>query len=169
MLDLLDANVLIDADRDYYPTDRVPEFWDWLRFQGASGLVKIPEDMYEEVTQGTGGVADWLRQRDVKQALLLTEEVDPALVIRVVEEGYAPDLTQVEVETIGRDPFIIAHALASPHDRCIVTTEHRKPSRKRHNRKMPDVCDGLGLMVCHTFEMLRVLNFTTTWRQSAAE
>ncbi len=30
MLYLLDANVLIDADRDYYPIDRVPEFWDWI-------------------------------------------------------------------------------------------------------------------------------------------
>ncbi|MCY4508918.1 MAG: DUF4411 family protein [Acidobacteria bacterium] len=30
MLYLLDANVLIDAHRDYYPLGRVPEFWDWL-------------------------------------------------------------------------------------------------------------------------------------------
>ena len=30
MLYLLDANVFIDANRDYYPLDRFPEFWDWL-------------------------------------------------------------------------------------------------------------------------------------------
>ena len=30
VLYLLDANVLIDANRDYYPIHRVPEFWDWL-------------------------------------------------------------------------------------------------------------------------------------------
>jgi Domain of unknown function (DUF4411) len=169
MLYLLDANVLIDAGRDYYPRDRVPEFWEWLQFQGESGVVKIPEEMYEEVVVGRDPVAAWLRQESVKRALLLSEEVDPDLVVRAVEEGYASNMTQVEVETIGRDPFLIAYALAVPHDRCVVTTEGRKPSRKRHNRKMPDVCDGLGLNVCHTFEMLRVLNFTTQWRQSAAD
>ena len=30
LLYLLDANVLIDAHRDYYPLGRVPEFWDGL-------------------------------------------------------------------------------------------------------------------------------------------
>ena len=34
---LLDANVLIDADRDYYPLGRVPEFWDWLLHQSEHG------------------------------------------------------------------------------------------------------------------------------------
>jgi len=40
LLYLLDANVLIAANRDYYPLGRVPEFWDWLVFpsvKGASG------------------------------------------------------------------------------------------------------------------------------------
>jgi hypothetical protein len=169
MLYLLDANVLIDAGRDYYPPDRVPEFWEWLRFQGESGVVKIPEEMYEEVAQGRDDVAAWLRQEDVKRALLLAEEVDPDLLVRVVDEGYAPDLTQVEVEAVGRDPFMIAYALAAPQDRCVVTTEGRKPSRGRANRKMPDVCDAFRLNVCHTFEMLRRLDFTTNWRQSAAD
>ena len=30
---------------------------------------------------------------------------------RLTEEGYAPDLTDVEIEEIGRDPFLIAYAL----------------------------------------------------------
>jgi len=40
MLYLLDANTLIDAKRDYYPIDRVPEFWSWLIFQGQQGINK---------------------------------------------------------------------------------------------------------------------------------
>ena len=40
---LLDANVLIDANRDYYPIERIPEFWDWLAYQGRQGNVKIPD------------------------------------------------------------------------------------------------------------------------------
>ena len=31
VLFLIDANVLIRAHEDYYPIDRVPQFWRWLR------------------------------------------------------------------------------------------------------------------------------------------
>ena len=48
LLFLLDANTLIDAKRDYYPIDRIPEFWDWLIFQGQQGKIKIPIEVYEE-------------------------------------------------------------------------------------------------------------------------
>jgi hypothetical protein len=169
MLFLLDANVLVDAGRDYYPIDRVPEFWDWLQFEGKTGLVKVPEEIYEEVILGRDPVAAWLKKDDVKRALLFEEEVDPALVSQVVEVGYAADLTQVEVEAIGRDPFLIAYAMAAPGDRCVVTTEGSKPGRKRHNRHIPDICAGFGLNVCHTFEMVRRLDFSTKWRAPAAD
>lgn len=52
MLHLLDANTLIDAKRDYYPIDRVPEFWDWLNFHGQQGNIKIPIEVYEECDKG---------------------------------------------------------------------------------------------------------------------
>ena len=40
LLYLLDANVLIDADRDYYPIDRVPEFWNWLAVMAELGQIR---------------------------------------------------------------------------------------------------------------------------------
>ena len=52
MLYLLDANVLIDANRDYYPLGRVPEFWEWLVDRASRHQVKIPLDMYEEILAG---------------------------------------------------------------------------------------------------------------------
>ena len=39
---LLDANVLIDAQRDYYPFEMVPEFWDWLVHMARQGTIKVP-------------------------------------------------------------------------------------------------------------------------------
>jgi len=44
-----------------------------------------------------------------KATLLLGEEVDSDLVQIVVNEGYAHDLTDDELEQIGRDPFLIAY------------------------------------------------------------
>lgn len=164
MLYLLDANVLIDANRDYYPITRVPEFWEWLVHLGTQGLVKLPIEVYEEIKDGKDDLGRWARQDEVKQALLLTEAVDVGLVSRVTDEGYARDLTEDEVEKIGRDPFLIAYALAAPGERCVVTTEGSRPKRQRANRHVPNVCKDLGLTCCNTFEFLRALDFKTGWR-----
>ncbi len=106
MLYLLDANVLIDANRDYYHLRRVPEFWKWLIHVGTEGLVKLPREVYEEIKDGNDDLAEWIKQPEVKDALLLDAEAKPALVSRVVEEGYAPDLTDDQLERVGRDPFL---------------------------------------------------------------
>ena len=77
MLYLLDANTLIDAKRDYYPIDRVPEFWSWLVFKGQQGKIKIPIEVYEEFsdTKDKNGkkdaLATWAEQVQVKDALYL--------------------------------------------------------------------------------------------------
>ncbi len=164
MLYLLDANVLIDANRDYYPITRVPEFWEWLAHNGTEGRVKIARELYEEIKDGNDDLGKWARANDIEEAIVLDEEADVALVSRVIDEGYAPDLSDDEVEKVGRDPFLIAYALAAPGDRCVVTTEGSRPRRQRANRHVPDVCNDLGLPCCNTFEFVRALDFRTGWR-----
>lgn len=164
MLYLLDANVLIDAHRDYYPLERVPEFWAWLEFQGIEDRVKIPLEVYEEVREGTDSLADWVKSDSVKAQLLLPTEVEPKLVDRVVSDGYASDLTDDELLKLGRDPFLIAYALVDPPNRCVVTTEVSRPSRQRANRHIPDVCRTLNVRCCNTFDLTRALDFSTRWR-----
>lgn len=157
---LLDANVLIDANRDYYPIDRVPEFWDWLADIGRQGLVKLPLEIYEEVIAGREDrLTLWLK--DNRCLLVLDEFVQAELVAQVVEQGYGSDLTDDEIEKIGQDPFLIAYALASEGSRVIVTTEVSRPSTTRSNRRLPDVCRGLGVDPINTFELVRRLDFRT--------
>ena len=170
MLYLIDANVLITAHNLYYPVNGVPEFWAWLNFRAAAGDIKMPLEIYEEVKDGgTDEERDllfgWVSEEANKAALILEEEVDPELVARVVDAGYARDLNDLEIEQIGRDPFLIAYALAAPAERCVVTTEVSAPRKQRQNRKIPDVCASLGASCCDTFTMLRALGFTTGWRR----
>ena len=165
MLYLLDANTLIDAARDYYPISRVPEFWDWLEYHGTADAIKIPIEIFEEITGSEDELSEWLQTDAVRTALVLNEDVQPALVEHVVTIGYAPDLTDDDLIRVGRDPFLIAYGLASPRDRCVVSTEASKPSARRANRKVPDVCRGFAIDCCHTFELVRRLDFTTQWRR----
>ena len=69
MLYLLDANVLIDANRDYYPIKRVPEFWTWLEHLGKQTQVKVPLEIYEELNVGDDDLAIWIIEHK-KQMLL---------------------------------------------------------------------------------------------------
>ena len=166
MLYLLDANVLIDANRDYYPIERVPEFWEWLAAMGEMGLVKVPQEIFEEVVNPPPArqdpLVDWLRNH--QDVLLLNAAVRVELVARITEEGYANDLTDVEIEKVGRDPFLIAHALADFHNRCVVSNESSRPSQQRANRRIPDVCYDFNVSCCNTFTFIRKLDFRTGWR-----
>ena len=102
MLYLLDANVLITAHNSYYPIDTVPEFWTWLVHRGQAGDLKIPLENYEEVKDGSTDEEQdplfaWVKREDVTEAILLDEAVEPNLVADVINNGYAPDLTDDDV------------------------------------------------------------------------
>jgi len=161
---LLDANVLIDANRDYYCIGSVDEFWEWLVHHGEQGNIKIPIEIYEEIKAGNDELAAWAKETETEAALKLDEDVNIALVRKVTEEGYALDLSDIEIEGVGRDPFFIAYALADPTGRVIVTTENSKPSRLRAKRHIPDVSKQFGIQSINTYELTKALRFSTKWK-----
>lgn len=155
---LPDANVLIRAHADYYPVDRIEPFWVWLLGKAEAGLVKVPKEIYDEVAGSKDLVGQWLQRPDVKRAILLAEPLDGAYLRLVVASGYAPDLTDVELVKVGKDPFLIAATRGMP-DRVVVTREVSKPGRTRANRKIPDVCATMGVTCITDFELWRLLDF----------
>lgn len=169
MLYLLDANVLITANSTYYPLDQVPEFWSWVHHNAQANRIKIPREILEEIKAGRKDddpLLDWICTTEIEAALTLDEPVDADLVQHLVSAGYAPDLTDVEVDKIGRDPFLIAYALVDPPHRTVVTVEVSKPSAERANRKVPDVCHSVGVMSCGPFALNKALGFSTGWKTS---
>ena len=109
-----DANAsLITANNTYYAIDQVPEFWEWIAHQGAKGRIKMPLEIIEEVKAGRKEkdlLIDWIKDDGNHDALLLKEDVDPVLIQDVVNKRYASDLTDDEIEQLGRDPFLVAYA-----------------------------------------------------------
>lgn len=159
MLYLIDANTLIRADADYYPIDRVPQFWEWLHQRAVAGDIKMPFEIFYEVYRGTGALPEWLSDKDVQEALILDEVVEASDLQDVVSRGYAPDLTDEELEQIGADPFLAAYALKAPRGRAVVTKETSRPSAKRQNRKLPDVCSDFGIRWITDFVLYKELDF----------
>lgn len=131
---LLDANVLITANRDYYSMEMVPVFWEWLLYMAGQGHVKMPIETLEEVRDGGGkakkdALVTWLTRTDVYETLVLQEDADPELVTSVIAKGYAPDLDETELEEIGRDPFLIAYAIPDRDSRVVVSIEVSAPAK----------------------------------------
>jgi hypothetical protein len=155
---LLDANVLIRAHADYYPIDRIEPFWVWLLGQAEGAHVKMPIEIYDEVAGSKDLLGQWLRRPEVKRAIIHGETTDLAFVQTVIARGYAPDLTDVEIEKVGRDAFLVA-ATRGLLDRVVVTREVSRPSAQRANRKVPDICKTFGIRCIDDYQLWRVLDF----------
>jgi hypothetical protein len=89
----------------------------------------LPENAPLNSNRIPDGTYKWVADGVVKKALLLGENVSAPLVSKCTKDGYAPDLTDSELLQIGRDPFLIAYAMVSPKDRCIVSNEVSAPSK----------------------------------------
>ncbi|MGB6688753.1 MAG: DUF4411 family protein [Terracidiphilus sp.] len=156
---LLDANVMIRAHEDYYPIDRIPQFWAWLAYQAKSGVVKVPYEIYHEIEISKGPLHDWLTDSATSKIMILNQKIDRVLLNTVLASGYAPDLDDSEIEEIGQDPFLIGYALMNPSEMTVVTKEVSAPSKQRANRRVPDVCKAFGIRCMNDFEFYRELNF----------
>ncbi|MDX2095620.1 MAG: DUF4411 family protein [Alphaproteobacteria bacterium] len=161
MMYLLDANVLIRAHEDYYPIDRVPQYWIWLLQQAEKGIIKMPFEIHGEIAIATGPLKDWICDKAVKEALILDEAADPAFVQEVTDKGYGANLTDSDLYKVGRDPILVSYAYKNPK-RVIVTKEVSKPGKQGANRKIPDVCKDLQVPWTRDFELYKILNFKTT-------
>ena len=169
MLYLLDASLLITANNTYYPVDSVAEYWDWLQHHAEQGNLKMPLEIFEEVKDGPNGTKDllfgWIQTAAVKKALVFSEKVNASLVQSVITKGYAANLDDTETEQLGRDPFLVAYAMADPANRMVVTSEVSKPTLTRQNRRLPDVCKTMGVRSCDPFALNRALQFSTKWKR----
>lgn len=99
---LLDANVLITANRDYYSMEMVPVFWDWLLHMAELGHVKMPLETLEEVRDGGGkakkdALVTWLNRADVYKKLVLDEDADPGIVTEVIAKAMRLTLTTLNL------------------------------------------------------------------------
>lgn len=162
MLYLLDANSLITAHNTYYARHRVPEFWTWLAHHGADGRVKLPPLIYGEVEAGNDALAKWMSEKNTKDALKLKEEHHPQHVAGVLG-FYGSTLTEAQLHKIGKDPFLVATALADRHNRVVVTGETHEAKKTGANRKVPNVCEDCGVAWMDPVRFINELDFTTDW------
>jgi hypothetical protein len=174
MLYLLDANILINAHQRYYGVDMVPPFWEWIYYHAQRGNIKIPSEIMRELIDGPDDptkdlLFGWLKTGDHQKTLTLSDALPIDAVQTVLRGGYSDTLTDIQVDGLGQDPFLIAHCLVDPQQRCVVTGEYSKPTLAPQNRRIPDACNLLTVKWCDEFRFLRNLGFKVNWRDDIPE
>jgi len=164
---LLDADVLINAERDYYPRERVPEFWDWLLHQAERGAIRtlrrITSKLKQQPTKDRpeDPLSEWIRAHEGSWVI---EPPDRTAVLRVWTRGYQQGASALDLPNVDDDAFLVAAALTDPAERIVVTMEKRS-TKKGLNRRIPQVCGIVGVKCIDTFEFIRELDFRTGWRE----
>ena len=168
----MDANVLITANDEYYPIDRIPQFWNWLIDNAKQNRIKIPYEILAEIKAGQVNrnqsvdhdeLVRWLARDNHERELRLRASASRRDVNRVFSEGYElPAPTIDDLKKIGKDPLLIAYAKARP-GAVVVTLEAKQENAtdlmKKRKRKIPFVCRKLGIRCIDTFVLIRELDF----------
>ncbi len=157
---LLDANVFINAYRDYYSFDIAPNFWNRLiSLAGSSQICSIDKIKSELCTNPTE--PDQLHIWTAQQFEAYFRETAAEDVIQAYAEiqQWANDNPQFfdyakSEFASNADAWLIAYAKAK---RCtVVTHESYSPDTKKRIL-IPVVCVQFGIPYMNTFEMLREL------------
>lgn len=154
---VLDADVFIQAARQYYAFDLVPRFWDILVSLANSGRILSIDRVKEELMRGKDELAEWAKKK-FDHAFVSTDVQD---VIR----AYGEVMSWVQAQSRftggakaefadGADGWLVAYAKLN--GLIIVTHEQAAPGGAKV--KIPDVCRSFKVNTVDTFEMLRSLN-----------
>ena len=159
---ILDANVFIQAYKQYYAFDLCPGFWNSVKHYGAQNTLASIDRVRDELREGEH--LDRWKSEVPEHFSLGTDTPDIVAAYREVIR-WAQQQTRFTVAAQatfarGADAWLIAAAKAE--GLTMVTHEASRPHSKKVV-KIPDVCKAFDIACRNTFEMLRDLQVSYYW------
>lgn len=153
---LLDANVFIEAQKNYYSFATCPAFWDWLIRENGTGKVISHKSVLEELIDYGDELSTWAKHRGRAFFILMDAQTSQHMAT-VADWVQNADYKQAVKNLFlsGADPILIPCALA--HSHTVVSHEVHIEGLKR-KVKIPTVCRALGVRCITTFQMLAAEN-----------
>ncbi|HDL7813590.1 DUF4411 family protein [Yersinia intermedia] len=157
---ILDSNIFIQAQNDYYCLDVCPGFWDFLDNKFKAGEIVSITNVYDELKKKDDDVFSWVQSR--KEFFGKTEDRDTQInyaeIANHVTKFYSKK--QQNNPHIKRfldvaDPWIIAKARSI--NAIVVSHEIRGKDKNNPKPKIPEICDHFGITTIRTKELLREL------------
>jgi hypothetical protein len=156
---VLDANVFIQAARDYYAFDLAPAFWNALVDHASNGRLLSIDRVKDEIELGKDELANWVAS-SFNAWFASTNEADVlgsyavAMMWAQAEPQYSDAAKAEFADTKNADAWLIAYAQAKGG--VIVTLEQPNLTVQRRI-PIPNVCKALGIPYLDSFAMLRAL------------
>ncbi|QTL41113.1 DUF4411 family protein [Xenorhabdus budapestensis] len=158
MIYLIDYNIFIQAQQDYYCFDLCPGFWDLMESKFAEGQVVSIKSVYHELQKQDDDVYSWIKnKKSFFQSIddELTQKTFTEIVNYVYTE-YSPrhrnSLPHIEKFLGAADPWIVAKAKSI---NATVVTHEVRDKNNGCRPKIPDICDHFEVPIIRTKEMLR--------------
>lgn len=159
---LIDANVLMEANRRYYSLDFAPAFWNFLTRAAEEGMVFSIDRVYDEIMKGKDDLAEWTK-KNFTFAFANTKDDEKVIELYAELMQWAIkqiQYTQAAIDEFARvenaDAWLIAYAKV--HNYLIVTQEVLDLNIKK-KIPIPNVCEQFDIKYINTFQMLRELKF----------
>jgi hypothetical protein len=158
---IIDANIFMQAARNYYPFDFAKPFWDGLVNFAKQGKIISIDKVYDEIMKGNDTLKDWA-DSDFKEffqtseTIPITEHYAELVMWAEAEQQYVQNAKDEFMLRENADAWVIAYA---KNYKCTVVTSEVIDSKITVSIKIPNVCDAFNIPYCNTFELLRELKF----------
>nr|WP_154325071.1 DUF4411 family protein [Pantoea sp. 201603H] len=155
---IIDSNIFIQAQNDYYCMDICPGFWDFLSERFYSGELLSIKHVYDEIAHKDDPIYEWVKERRsffsaVDDEATQRNFADIANYVQTEYELRKKNNHNIAPFLSVADPWLIAKAKSL--SATIVTHEVRAKGSPKP--KIPDICDQFGVSFIRTNELLRSL------------
>ncbi|WP_140919054.1 DUF4411 family protein [Limnobaculum xujianqingii] len=155
---LIDANIFIQAQSDYYCFDLCPGFWDFMGSKFVDGQLISIRNVFDELQKRDDEVCTW--SKNIKQFFQNVDDRETQRyfgdIANYVQKEYIPrhknSLPHIQSFLSVADPWIIAKAKATD---SIVVTHEVRDKNNGCKPKIPDICDYFNVKTIRTNELLR--------------
>jgi hypothetical protein len=150
---LLDANVFIQARRQYYAFDLVPAFWTWLEERHRAGRVFTIQKVADEITGAKDNLSQWMNAQP-RSFRIDVEAADQPALQALSQWAHSGRFKQPAINDFlsKADYFLVAQAKT----RGFKVVTHELPDPNAVKRIMiPEACKAQGVDWINTFELMR--------------
>ena len=152
---VLDADVLMTANRNYYAPDICPSFWQRLIQAHQEGHLVSIDRVRDEILNGNDSLVKWAKEEATDIFAPSTELIVADIFSRISDwvQQNNQFTDAAKEEFLGAaDGWLAAYARAN---NATVVTLETFDANIRRRVKLPNVCRRFGVEYINTFEMLR--------------
>lgn len=161
---VVDTSVFTQANRQYYPFDICPGFWDCLLHHAQSSMIISIDRVKDEIKAGNDDVTKWSATSAPNSFFASTS--DPGVITEFSAmmqwvQANSQFLAEAKTEFAKvADGWVVAYA--KTHNLTLVTQEVYAPGVKKRV-PLPNVCKEFGVACASTYDMLRALGVSLIW------